>query len=37
MNIPPDVVDLGQLATAEAAYMQAVREHLAGLTPWWAR
>src|SRR5829696_1400345 len=37
MNIPPDVVDLRQLETAEAQYMQAVRDHLASLTPWWAR
>jgi hypothetical protein len=37
MNIPPDVVDLRQLEAAEAQYMQAVRDHLASLTPWWAR
>jgi hypothetical protein len=37
MNIPPDIIDLSQLEAAEARYMQAVRDHLAGLTPWWAR
>lgn len=37
MNIPPDVVDLRQLEAAEAQYMQAVRDHLVSLTPWWAR
>lgn len=37
MNIPPEVVDLRQLEAAEAQYMQAVRDHLASLTPWWAR
>ncbi len=37
MNIPPEVIDLRQLETAEAQYMQAVRDHLASLTPWWAR
>jgi hypothetical protein len=37
MNIPPGVIDLSQLAPAEAAYMQAVRQHLLGLTPWWVR
>jgi hypothetical protein len=37
MNIPPEVVDLRQLEAAEAQYMRAVRDHLASLTPWWAR
>ena len=37
MNIPPEVIDLSQLAAAEAQYMRAVRDHLASLTPWWAR
>ena len=37
MNIPREVIDLGELATAEAEYMQAVRQHLSSLTPWWAR
>jgi hypothetical protein len=37
MNIPPEVVDLSQLEAAEAQYMQAVRDHLVSLTPWWAR
>jgi hypothetical protein len=37
MNIPPEVIDLGQLEAAEVQYMQAVRNHLASLTPWWAR
>jgi hypothetical protein len=37
MNIPPEVVDLRQLDAAEAQYMQAVRDHLTSLTPWWAR
>jgi hypothetical protein len=37
MNIPPEVVDLRQLAAVEAQYVQAVRDHLASLTPWWAR
>jgi hypothetical protein len=37
MNIPPDIVDLSQLAPAEDAYMQAVRQHLSSLTPWWVR
>lgn len=37
MNIPPEVVNLGQLATAEGEYMQAVQQHLSSLTPWWAR
>jgi hypothetical protein len=37
MNIPPELVDLSQLAAAEAEYMQAVRQHLSSLTPWWAR
>jgi hypothetical protein len=37
MNIPPEVIDLRQLEAAEAQYMQAVRDHLASLTPWWAR
>jgi hypothetical protein len=37
MNIPPEVVDLRQLEAAEVQYMQAVRDHLASLTPWWAR
>jgi hypothetical protein len=37
MNIPPDLVDLSQLAAPEAEYMQAVRQHLSSLTPWWAR
>ena len=37
MNIPPELVDLSQLAAAEAEFMQAVRQHLSSLTPWWAR
>jgi hypothetical protein len=37
MNIPPEVIDLSHLATAEAEYMEEVRQHLSGLTPWWAR
>ena len=37
MNILPDVVDLSQLEAAEAQYMQAVRDHLVSLAPWWAR
>jgi hypothetical protein len=37
MNIPPELIDLSQLATAEGQYMRAVRDHLASLTPWWAR
>jgi hypothetical protein len=37
MNIPPEVVDLRQLEAAEAQYMQAVRDHLASVIPWWAR
>ena len=37
MNIPPEVVNLSQLEAAEAQYMQTVRDHLASLTPWWAR
>jgi hypothetical protein len=37
MNIPREVIDLGELATAEAEYLQAVRQHLSSLTPWWAR
>jgi hypothetical protein len=37
MNIPPEVIDLSQLAAAEAQYMHAVWQHLSGLTPWWAR
>jgi hypothetical protein len=32
MNIPREVIDLGQLATVEAEYMQAVRQHLSSLT-----
>jgi hypothetical protein len=37
MNIPPELIDLSQLAAAEDEFMQAVRRHLASLTPWWAR
>jgi len=37
MNIPPELVDLSQFAAAEAEFMQAVRQHLSSLTPWWAR
>jgi hypothetical protein len=37
MNIPREVTDLGELATTEAEYMQAVRQHLSSLTPWCAR
>jgi hypothetical protein len=37
MNISPEVVDLRQLEAAEARYIQAVRDHLASVTPWWAR
>ena len=36
MNIP-DLVDFSPLAAAEAEFMQAVRQHLSSLTPWWAR
>jgi hypothetical protein len=37
MNIPPEIIDLRELEAAEAQYMQAVRDHLSSLTPWWAR
>jgi hypothetical protein len=37
MNIPPEVIDLSQLKAPETEYMQAVRQHLSNLTPWWAR
>ncbi|MGH4010591.1 MAG: hypothetical protein ACRDTH_20935, partial [Pseudonocardiaceae bacterium] len=37
MNIPPSVIDLSSLAPHEAAYIDAVRTHLTGLAPWWAR
>ncbi|MBE8519416.1 hypothetical protein ILP97_18205 [Amycolatopsis sp. H6(2020)] len=37
MNIPPSVVDLGELTKHEAVYIDAVRAHLRRLAPWWAR
>jgi len=37
MNIPSSVIDLSSLTPHEAAYMDAVRTHLTGLAPWWAR
>lgn len=37
MNIPPELIDLSPLAAAEAQYVHAVQDHLASLTPWWAR
>jgi hypothetical protein len=37
MNIPPEIIDLRELEAAEDQYMQAVRDHLSSLTPWWAR
>ncbi|MFC4003118.1 hypothetical protein ACFS2C_09075 [Prauserella oleivorans] len=37
MNIPAMLVDLSELTTREAAYIDAVRSHLRKLAPWWAR
>ncbi|WP_181771610.1 hypothetical protein [Amycolatopsis pittospori] len=37
MNIPPSLVDLGELTTHETVYIDAVRAHLRRLAPWWAR
>ncbi|WP_439381601.1 hypothetical protein [Amycolatopsis lexingtonensis] len=37
MNIPPSLVDLGELTDHETVYIDAVRAHLRGLAPWWAR
>lgn len=36
MNITSDVIDLSELASQEAVYMEAVRNHLRRLSPWWA-
>lgn len=36
MNIPSDVIDLSELASQEDVYMEAVRNHLRRLSPWWA-
>ncbi len=37
MNIPPSIIDLSPLRDHETAYLDAVREHLNGLKPWWSR
>lgn len=37
MNIPPSLVDLGELTEHETVYIDAVRVHLRRLAPWWAR
>lgn len=37
MNIPPSLVDLGELTNHETVYIDAVRAHLRRLAPWWSR
>jgi hypothetical protein len=37
MNIPPTIIDLSSLTPLEAAFTDAVREHLITIAPWWAR
>ncbi|WP_158854017.1 hypothetical protein [Saccharothrix deserti] len=37
MNIPLSVIDLSALGEYETAYLNAVRDYLTGLAPWWGR
>jgi len=37
VNIPHDLIDLSSLKSHEAEYMEAVKDHLRKITPWWAR